>query len=79
MVNVVPWDLPRHNIHHGASKAFSYNVIIIAFRTSKEGFLLGWVRPMDSRFWFRSLFKKRKNLKLDIVFRRIQSFFILPK
>ena len=26
MVNVVPWDLPRHNIHHGTSSAFSNNV-----------------------------------------------------
>ena len=43
-----PRDLPRHNIHHDTSKAFSYNVIIIATRTSKEGFLSGWVWPMDS-------------------------------
>ena len=41
-------DLPRHNIHHDTSKAFSYNVIIIATRTSKEGFLSGWVWPMNS-------------------------------
>ena len=26
MVNVVPWDLPRHNIHHDTSSAFSNNV-----------------------------------------------------
>ena len=32
-----PRDLPRHNINHDTSKAFSYNVIIIATRTSKEG------------------------------------------
>ena len=43
-----PWDLLRHNIHHDTSKALSYNVIIIASWTSKEGFLSGWVWPMDS-------------------------------
>jgi hypothetical protein len=43
-----PLDLPRHIIHHDTSKALSYNVIIIATRTSKEGFLSGWVWPMDS-------------------------------
>ena len=43
-----PRDLSRHNIHHGTSKAFSYNVIIIATHTSKEGFLSGYVWPMDS-------------------------------
>ena len=26
MVNVVHWDLPRHNIHHDTSSAFSNNV-----------------------------------------------------
>ena len=26
MVNIVPWDLPRHNIHHDTSSAFSNNV-----------------------------------------------------
>ena len=28
MVNVVPWDLPRHNIHLDTSSAFSNNVPI---------------------------------------------------
>ena len=26
MVNVVPWDHPRYNIHHDTSSAFSNNV-----------------------------------------------------
>ena len=43
-----PRDLLRHNIHHDISKVFSYNVIIIASRTYKEGFLSGWVWSMDS-------------------------------
>ena len=43
-----PRDLPRHNIHHGTSKVFSLNVIVIATQTNKEGFLSGWVWPMDS-------------------------------
>ena len=25
-----PWDLPRHNIHHGTSSAFSKNVPVMA-------------------------------------------------
>ena len=29
-----PWDLPRHNIHHGTSSAFSNNV---------PGFIRGWL------------------------------------
>ena len=30
------------------SKAFSYNVVIIASRTRNKGFHSGWVWPMDS-------------------------------
>ena len=43
-----PRDLRRHNIHHDTSKVFFVNVILIASRTSKEGFLSDWVWPMDS-------------------------------
>ena len=40
MVNVVPrevlrpWDLPRHNIHHDTSSAFSNNVPLIHYQES---------------------------------------------
>ena len=34
-----PWDLPRHSIHHDTPKAFPYNAILSASRTSKERFL----------------------------------------
>ena len=46
-----PRDPPRHNIHHDTSKVFSYNVIIIASRTNKEGFLSGWVWSMEGVHW----------------------------
>ena len=39
MVNGVPREVPRHSIHYDTPKAFQYNVIISASRTSKEGFL----------------------------------------
>ena len=39
MVNGVPREVPRHSIHHDTPKAFPYNVILSASRTSKEGFL----------------------------------------
>ena len=44
MVNVVPrevpwpWDLPRHNIHHDTSSAFSNNVPFFLPNALKIGF-----------------------------------------
>ena len=34
-----PQDLPTHSIHHHTPKAFPFNVILSASRTSKDGFL----------------------------------------
>ena len=34
MVNVVPWDLPRHSIHHDTSLAFSNNVPVCTLRST---------------------------------------------
>ena len=39
MVNGVPREVPRHSIHRDTPKAFPYNVILLASRPSKEGFL----------------------------------------
>ena len=36
MVNVVPWDLPRHNIHHDTSSTFSNNVPESTFKTTLD-------------------------------------------
>ena len=36
MVNVVPWDLPRHNTHHDTSSAFSNNVPILLWVSLSE-------------------------------------------
>ena len=47
MVNVVPREVPRPK-PEGPQAPRVLAAIVIATRTDKEGFLSGWVWPMDS-------------------------------
>ena len=73
-----PPDLPRHFIHHGTPNDFPYNVILLAFWTSEEGFLSVNGLPREYHGQYLS-FAGQTLVKLNpnIIVREVERFLIV--